>query len=193
MSKGSAGRLAAGAAAVVILAGTGVAAGAGAAAAAPAAPASKSHTVNYSCKVPILGTKTVPTTLTLSAPAKATAGKTVKLKISFAPSGLPSVTITNVTIKSTLTESGAQKGSVTVKAFLKSANSGTVKATLSGSVKLTKTGKVNITPGKTASFSLTNSILGKATINCTATSKRLPVLGTISVAKAGKARAARLG
>lgn len=193
MSKGSAGRLAASAAAVMILAGTGVAAGAGAAV---AAPASSSHSVTYTCKIPVLGNQSVPTKLTLSAPAKATAGKTVKLSVSFKPAGLPSVTVTKVTLKSTLTESGAQKGSVAVKAFLKSANAASVKASLSGSVKLKKTGKVSFTPGRSATFTVTNSILGTVTFTCKATSKKLPVLGTISVGKAGKkavTKAARLG
>jgi hypothetical protein len=194
MSKGSAGRLAASAAAVVILAGTGVAAGAGAAV---AAPASSSQTVSYACKIPLIGNKSVATKLMLSAPAKATAGKTVKVSVSFAPSGLPSVTVTKVTIKSTLTESGAQKGSVAVQAFLKSANSATVKASLSGSVKLAKTGRVSFSPGRTATFTVTNSLIGTVTFTCKASAKNLPVLGSVSVGKAGKAgkaaRAARLG
>lgn len=192
MSKGSASRLAASAAAVMILAGTGVAAGGGAAL---AAPASSSHSVTYTCKIPVLGNQAVPTKLTLSAPAKATVGKTVRVSVTFKPAGLPSVTVTKVTLKSTLTESGAQKGSVAVKAFVKTANAATVKASLSGSVKLTKRGKVNFTPGPSATFTVTNSILGTVTFTCKANTKKLPVLGTITVGKAGKApvRAARLG
>jgi len=186
MSMGSARRLAGSAAAVIIIAGTGVAAGAGAAIAAPAS-SSHSHTVTYSCKIPLLGTEKVPTKLTLSIPAKSTVGKTVKVSVSFAPTGLPSIAVTKVTLKSTLTESGAQKGSVAVQAFLAKANSATVKASLSGKVKLTKTGKVNFTPASTASFSLDSSF-GKFSFTCKATTKKLPVIGTISVAKAGKAR-----
>lgn len=193
MSKGSAGRVAASAAAVMILAGAGVAAGAGAAGAAVAAPASSSHTVTYGCKIPVLGNEKVATKITLSAPSKATVGKTVKVSVSFAPTGLPSFTITKVTLKSSLTESGAQKGSVAVSAFIKSANSATVKATLSGSTKLTKTGKVNFTPGSKATFTVTNSLVGTISFTCNATTSKLPVLGSISVGKAGKARAARLG
>jgi hypothetical protein len=184
MSMGSAGRLAGSAAAVIILAGSGVAAGAGAAF---AAPASSSHTVTYSCKIPVLGSKSVATKLTLNAPAKSTVGKTVTVSVSFAPSGLPSFSVTNVSLKSSLTESGAQKGSVNVSAHLAKANSATVKASLSGKVKLTKAGKVSFTAAKTASFSVDSSF-GKFSFSCTATTKKLPVLGTISVGKAAKAK-----
>jgi hypothetical protein len=180
MSKGLAGRLAASAAASIIVAGTGLVVGSGAAF---AAPASSSHTVTYQCKIPVLGNEKIPTKITLSAPSSASAGSTVKLKVSFKPSGLPAVTITKVTLKSTLTLSGAQTGSVAVKAYLASANSGSLSATLAGSVKLTTAGKVSISPSSTATFALTNSILGTTSFTCKTTSSKLPVLGTISVSK----------
>jgi hypothetical protein len=192
MSKGLAGRLAASAAASIIVAGTGLIVGSGAAF---AAPASSTHTVSYSCKIPVLGSKAIPTKLTLSAPSSASVGSTVKLKVKFTPSGLPAVTITKVTLKSSLTESGAQKGSVPVKAYLASANSGSLTVSLSGSVKLTKAGRVSFSPASTATFSLTNSILGTTSFTCKTTSAKLPVLGTITVTKgkSSKHEAGRLG
>jgi hypothetical protein len=181
MFRGSAARLAAAATAVGVVAGTALVLGGPAASAAAA-----SHTVQYTCKVPVIGTQHVSTKLTLSVPAKASAGSTVKIGVVFQPSGLPAVTITNVTVKSALTVSGAQKGTVTVSDHFASGNSGSLKVNLAGKLKLTKAGKVSITAGKTATFALTNSILGKTTLVCTASGK-LPVLGTVAVGKASKA------
>jgi hypothetical protein len=178
MSRSSAARLAAGAAATVVAVGTTLALGATAASA-----ATTSHTVIYSCKIPVLGTERVTAKITLSAPAKTTAGKTVKITIKLQPTGLPSVSVTDLTVKSTLTESGAQKGSVNLSEYLKSASTGSLSLDLSGSVKLGKAGTLHLAAGKTATFSLTNSIIGKTTLTCNATSK-LPVLGSISVGKA---------
>ncbi len=42
---------------------------------------------------------------------------------------------------------------------------------------------MRLTAGSTVTFSLTSSVIGKATLSCKATSS-LPVLGTISVSKA---------
>jgi uncharacterized protein (DUF58 family) len=178
MSRSSAARLAAGAAATVVAMGTSLALGATVASA-----ATTSHTVIYSCKIPVLGTERVTAKITLSAPAKTTAGKTVKLTVKLTPTGLPSVSVTDLTVKSTLTESGAQKGSVALTEFLKSASTGSLSLNLSGSVKLAKAGTVKLAAGSSATFSLTNSIIGKATLTCKATSS-LPVLGSISVGKA---------
>jgi len=179
MFRGSAAKLAAATMAVGVFAGSGLALGG---AAANAAPATASHTVKYTCKIPVLGSKSVSTKLTLSVPAKTSAGSTVKVSVVLAPSGLPAVTVTNVTVKSTLTLSGAQKGTVPVTAHFAKGNSGTLKVALAGKVKLTKAGKVNISAGSSATFSITNSILGKATLVCT-TKAKLPVLGSITVAK----------
>jgi uncharacterized cupredoxin-like copper-binding protein len=179
MSRSSSARLAAGAAATIVAVGTSLALGATAASAATA-----SHTVVYTCKIPVLGTEKVTAAISLSAPAKTTAGKTVKLSVKLQPTGLPAVSVTDLTVKSVLTESGAQKGTVSLSEFLKSASTGSLSLNLSGSVKLTKAGTVKLTAGKSATFALTNSIIGKATLTCNATSS-LPVLGTISVGKAG--------
>jgi hypothetical protein len=119
----------------------------------------------------------------LTAPAKATAGKTVKLSVQVQPTGLPAVAVTNLTVKTTLTESGAQKGSVTISEFLRRANSGNLKLNLTGHLKLTKAGKLRLTAGSRVTFTLTSSLIGHATVSCKATSS-LPVLGTISVSKA---------
>ena len=185
MFRGSAARVAAATMAAGVLAGSALVLGGTVANAAPAA----SHTVSYTCKIPVLGTKTVATKLTLSVPAKASAGSTVKLKVVLQPSGLPAVTVTNVTVKSTLKVSGAQKGTVNVSAHFASGNSGSLKVDLAGSLKLAKAGKVSISAGSSATFALTNSILGKATLVCSTKSK-LPVLGSIKVTKAsGKSSA----
>jgi hypothetical protein len=169
-----------------VIAGTALIAGSTTANAAAPAPAAKSHTVAYTCKIPVLGTKSVKTKLTLSAPAKSTAGKTVKISLKLQPSGLPAVTITNVTIKSALTLSGAQKGTVKLSAHFASGNSGNIKVNLTGKLKLAKAGTVDLKAGSSATFSLTNSILGKTTLVCT-TKAKLPVLGKITVVKPAKA------
>jgi hypothetical protein len=184
MYRGSAARLGAAAMAATVVAGTALVLGGSVANAASAA----SHTVQYTCKIPVLGTKTVATKLTLSVPAKASKGSTVKIGVVLQPSGLPAVTITNVTVKSTLTVSGAQKGSVNLSAHFASGNSGSLKVDLAGKLKLTKAGTVDLSAGSTATFALTNSILGKATLVCSTKSK-LPVLGKITVGKAGKSSA----
>jgi uncharacterized protein (DUF58 family) len=178
MSRRSAARLATGAAATVLAVGTSLALGTTAASA-----ATTSHTVIYSCKIPVLGTERVTAKITLSAPAKTTAGDTVKVTVKLQPTGLPSVSVTDLTVKSTLTESGAQKGSVALTEYLKSASTGSLSLSLSGKVKLAKAGTVHLTAGSSATFALTNSIIGKATLTCKATSS-LPVLGSISVGKA---------
>jgi hypothetical protein len=175
--KGSAIRLAASAAAVIV-AGAGLAASG----ATTADAATVSHAVKYTCKVPVIGSQAVKASVALSAPSKATTGHTVKLTVKFQATGLPSVTVTNVTIKSAVTESGAQKGSVTLSEHLKSANSGSLKLTLTGRVKLSKTGTVKFKAGSQATFALTSSLIGKATVTCKATSS-LPVLGSIRVSK----------
>jgi hypothetical protein len=176
MFKGFAVRLSAGAVACAMtLAG-------GLAFSATAADAATSHAVKFSCKIPVVGTQAVTAKVTLTAPAKTTAGKTVKLNVQVQPTGLPAVAVTNLTVNTTLTESGAQKGSVKLTQFLKKANSGSLKLNLAGKLKLAKAGRVVLTAGSTVTFSLTSSIIGKATLSCKATSK-LPVLGTISVAK----------
>jgi hypothetical protein len=180
MFRGSAARSAAAALAVGVVAGSALVWGGGVA---NAAPAASSHTVPYTCKVPVIGTEHVSTKLTLSVAAKASAGSTVKLKVLLQPSGLPAVAITNVTVKSTLTVSGAQKGTVTVSTHFASGNSGSLKVDLAGKLKFTKAGTVHITAGSSASFALTNSIIGKTTITCTTKSK-LPVLGSVTVSKA---------
>jgi hypothetical protein len=178
MFRGSTARFAA-ATAVGVVAGSALIWGGGVANA--ASPAS--HTVQYTCKIPVIGTEKVSTKLTLSVPAKASAGSTVKIGVVLTPSGLPAVAITNVTVKSTLTVSGAQKGTVTVSAHFASGNSGSLKVDLAGKLKVTKAGTVNISAGSSASFALTNSILGKTTLVCTTKSK-LPVLGSVKVSKA---------
>jgi hypothetical protein len=180
MSKGSV-RLSAGAAAAMMAMGTSL--GLGATAASAATAASSAHIVKFSCKIPVIGTQAVTARVTLTAPAKATVGKTVKLSVQLQPTGLPSVAVTNLTVKSTLKESGAQKGSVAISQFLRRANSGNLKLTLTGQLKLTKAGTVHLTAGSVATFSLTNSLIGKATLSCTAKSA-LPVLGSITVSKA---------
>ena len=180
MSREIAARLAAGAAAAVLGLGTSLAFGVTAAAAATA------HSVKYSCKIPVIGTQKVTAALTLSAPGKAKTGQIVKVSVQIKANGLPSVPVTNLTVKSTLTESGAQKGIIKVSTFVKKANSGSLKLTLSGRVKLAKSGSVHLTAGSSATFNLTSSLIGKATLACRTTSK-LPVLGSISVAKAGHA------
>jgi hypothetical protein len=180
MVRGSAARLAA-ATAVGVVAGTALVLGGTAANA-----AAVSYTVKYICKIPVVGTQDVSTKLTLSVPAKASAGSTVKIGLAFQPTSLPATAITNVTVKSALTLSGAQKGTVTVTDHLASANSGSLKADLAGSLKLAKAGKVSITAGSSATFALTSSILGKTTLLCKSSGK-LPVLGSITVANAGKA------
>jgi hypothetical protein len=157
--------------------------GAGLAVSATAADAATSHVVKYSCKVPVVGTQAVTAKVTLTAPAKTTAGKTVKLSVQVQPTGLPAVAVTNLTVNSTLTETGAQKGTVKLTEFLAKANSGNLKLTLTGRLKLTKAGTVRLTAGSTVTFSLTSSLIGKATLSCRATSS-LPVLGSISVGKA---------
>jgi hypothetical protein len=187
MFRGSAARFAAVATAVGVVAGSSLVWGGGVANA--AAAAAKSHTVQYTCKIPVLGTEHVATKLTLSVPSKVSAGSIVKVKVVLQPSGLPAVTITNVTVKSTLTVSGAQKGTVNVSAHFASGNSGSLKVDLAGKLKVTKAGTVNISAGSSASFALTNSILGKTTLVCSTKSK-LPVLGSIKVTKAsGKSSA----
>jgi hypothetical protein len=112
---------------------------------ATAADAATSHVVKYSCKVPLVGTQAVAAKVTLTAPAKTTAGKTVKLSVQVQPTGLPAVAVTNLTVNTTLTGSGAQKGSVKLTEFLPKANSGNLKLTLTGRLKLTKAGKVRLT------------------------------------------------
>jgi hypothetical protein len=185
MSRSSAARLAAAAMAFGVVAGSALVLG-GNTANAAAASAAKSQTVKYSCKIPVLGTKVVATKLTISVPAKASAGSTVKIGLVLQPSGLPAVTITDVTVKSVLTVSGAQKGTVDLSAHFASGNSGSLKVDLAGKLKLTKSGTVHLSAGSSATFALTNSILGKTTLVC-ASSGKLPVLGSITVGKAGKA------
>jgi hypothetical protein len=145
--------------------------------------AAKRHPVRYSCKVPVVGTQTVSAKVTLTAPAKATAGKTVKVSVQIQATGLPAVVVTNLTAKSTLTEFGAQKGSVAVTEHLAKANSGSLKLNLTGRLALTKAGTVHLAAGPTATFSLTSNLIGKVTLTCKATSS-LPVLGSIAVSKA---------
>lgn len=177
MFKGSANRLAASAAAAVIVVGAGLTAGSAAADAATVV-----HTVKYTCKVPVIGSQAVKASVAFSAPAKTTTGKTVKVTVKFQATGLPSVTVTNVTAKSVVTESGAQKGSVTLTQHLKTANTGNLKLTLTGHVKLSKAGTVRFKAGATATFMVTNSLIGKATVTCKSTSS-LPMLGSIHVSK----------
>jgi hypothetical protein len=180
VSKSSVVRRGAGVAAAFIAMSAGLVIGSGSANAAPAS----SHTVDYSCKIPVIGTKVVGARLSVSAPAKATAGKSVKVGLSFSATGLPSVAVTDVNVKSSLSESGAQKGSVSLTEHLASGNTGTLNFSMAGSVKLAKAGKVELTAGSSASFSLTTTIIGKISVTCTATTKKLPVLATISVSKA---------
>lgn len=174
-------RLAAGIAATIVGLGTTFTVVVPAANAAAPKPAAK--TVKYSCQVPIIGKQVATTSFILSAPAKAKTGQTVSIKVQIHPTGLPAVAVTNITVSTSLGVSGAQKGSVTLTGHLASGNSGNLKMTLAGKLKLTKTGKVNLSAGKTATFKVTSSLIGKASINCGA-SGRLPVLGSISVAKA---------
>jgi hypothetical protein len=178
MFKGSAARVAAAALAATVVAGTGLLAGGTAANAASAASA------KYTCQIPVLGKTVVTTKLTFSVSGKVKAGGTAKVNVLLVPSGLPAVTITNVTVKASLTESGAQKGTVNLSDHFASGNSGSLKVDLAGSLKLPKSGTVKFTAGKSLVLSLTNSILGKATLSCTASSK-LPVLGSITVGKSG--------
>jgi len=185
MSKGSIARVACGTAAAVVAVGTSLGLGASAANA-----ASTVHTVKYSCKIPVVGTQLVSARVSLSAPMKTTTGKTVRLSIQLQPTGLPAVAVTNLTVKGTLKETGAQKGSVTVSEFLKQANSGALRLNLTGSLRLTKAGMVHFTPGSVVTFSLTSSLIGKATLTCTAKSS-LPVIGSIVVANAKHKAVAR--
>jgi hypothetical protein len=185
MSKGSIARVASGATAAVIAVGTSFGLGATAASA-----ASTVHTVKYSCKIPVVGTQLVSARVSLSAPPKTTTGKTVKVSVQLQPTGLPAVAVTNLTVKATLNESGAQKGSVTISEFLKKANSGNLRLNLSGRLTLTKAGTVHLKPGSVVTFSLTSSLIGKATLTCTAKSS-LPVIGSIVVAKAKHTAVAR--
>jgi hypothetical protein len=177
MFKGFACRLAIGAVAGVTTLAGGLVLGA------TTADAATSHAVKFSCSVPVVGTQAVTAKVKLTAPAKTTAGKTVKLSVQVQPTGLPAVAVTNLTVKTALTESGAQKGSVKLSEFLRSANSGNLKLNLTGRLKLTKAGRVRLTAGSTVTFTLTSSLIGRATVRCKATSK-LPALGTISVGKA---------
>jgi hypothetical protein len=179
MRIGSGARLIAVATVAVVALGAGLAAGTTAANAAV-----KWHAVKYTCKVPVIGNDTVSAKAALTAPAKATAGKTVGLSVQLVPTGLPAIAVTDLTVKSTLTESRAQKGSVTVSQYLASANSGSLSLDLTGRLKLTHAGTVYLTAGPVATFSLTSSVTGKTTLSCTASSA-LPVLGSISVSKAG--------
>lgn len=175
MSKRSA-RLAAGVVATMLGLGTSLAA------VVPAANAAPAKIVKYSCQVPIIGKQVAATSFILSAPAKAKAGQTVTIKVQIHPTGLPAVAVTNISVSSTLGVSGAQKGSVKVTGHLASGNSGNLKLTLSGKLKLTKAGKVSLSAGKSATFNVTSSLIGKASITCQAASS-LPVLGSISVGK----------
>jgi hypothetical protein len=182
MFRGSAAKLATAVMAVGVVAGSALVLGGPTANAAVAS--GKTYTVKYTCKIPVLGTKVVATKLSLTVPAKASVGSKVKIGLVLQPSGLPAVTITDVTVKSVLNISGAQKGTVDLSAHFASGNSGSLKVDLAGSLKLTKPGTVDLSAGPSATFALTNSILGKATLVC-ASSGKLPVLGKITVAKAG--------
>lgn len=188
MSKSLVVARAAGAAVTFVVMSAGLVICGGAANAAPA-----SHTVDYSCKLPVIGTKVVDAHLAVSAPAKTSAGKTVKIGLAFSASGLPAVAMTDINVKSTLTESGVQKGSVTLTEYLPSGNSGNLDFHLSGRVKLSKAGSVHLTAGSSVTFSVTTTVIGKISIACTATSSKLPVLTTIAVSGAsGKATAGKL-
>ena len=180
MSNTPVARLIAGTAAAIIVAGSSLGL------AATAADAmSTVHVVKYTCKVPVVGTETVSGRVTLVTPAKSTVGSKVKLVVQLQPTGLPAVSVTNLTVKSTLKVSGAQKGTVTISQFLRSANSGKLKLALAGTLKLTKPGLVHLTVGSSATFSLTSSIIGKATLTCNAKGS-LPMIGSIVVNKAKK-------
>jgi hypothetical protein len=178
MFRGSAVRVAAAMAATVV-AGTALVFGGSVANAAPASSA-KTQTTKYTCAIPVIGKTVVTTKLTLTVPSKLSSGGTAKISVLLAPSGLPAVTITDVTMKWTLTESGALKGTVKLSDSFAKGNSGSLKVDLSGKLKLPKSGTVKLTAGKTFTLSLTNSILGKATITCSSSSK-LPVLGSLTV------------
>jgi hypothetical protein len=180
MFRGSAAKVAAATLASVVVAGTGLFLGG------TAANAATAQTAKYTCKIPVVGSTPVTAKLTLSTPSKVSPGGTAKIGVLFVPSGLPAVTITNVTIKWTLTESGAAKGSVSLSDHFASGNSGSLKVDLAGALKLPKSGTVKLTAGPTFTISLTNSVIGTATLSCTASST-LPVLGSITVGKAGKA------
>jgi hypothetical protein len=177
MPKRSAVRLVAGVAATLVALGMGLAAGS-----TTANAATKTHTVKYTCKVPVVGNDTVSAQATLAVHGKATVGATVGLSLELVPSGLPSIAVTDLTVRSVLTESGAQKGSVALSAYLASANSGSLKADLTGRLRLDRAGTVDLTLGRTATFALTSSFTGKTTLSCTAASS-LPTLGSISVSK----------
>lgn len=179
MSINLAARLAAGAAAVIV-AGTSLGF-----AATSADAASTVHTVKYTCKVPVVGTETVTARVTLVSATKSTVGSKVKLVVRLQPTGLPAIAVTNLTVKSTLRVSGAQKGTVAVSEFLRSANSGNLKLALVGTLKLTKSGMVHLTPGSSATFSLTSSIIGKTTLTCKAKGS-MPMIGSIAVSKVRK-------
>ena len=178
MSNKLAARLIAGAAAAVIVAGASLATTA-------ADAASTMHAVKYTCKVPVVGTETVTGRVTLVTPTKSTVGSKVKLIIQLQPTGLPAFSVTNLTVKSTLVMSGAQKGTVTISEFLRKANSGNLRLTLVGTLRLAKTGMIHLTAGSSATFSLTSRIIGKATLTCTAKGK-LPMIGSIAVSKSKK-------
>jgi hypothetical protein len=81
--------------------------------------------------------------------------------------------------------SGAQKGTVAISEFLRSANSGNLKLALVGTLKLTKPGIIHLTAGSSATFSLTSSIIGKATLTCITKGSR-PMIGSIAVSKIRK-------
>jgi hypothetical protein len=179
MSINLAARLAA-CAASVIVAGTSLGL-----AATSADAASTVHTVKYTCKVPVVGTETVTARVTLVSATKSTVGSKVKLVVRLQPTGLPAISVTNLTVKSTLRVSGAQKGTVAISEFLRSANSGNLKLALVGTLKLTKSGMVHLTPGSSATFSLTSSIIGKTTLTCTAKGS-MPMIGSIAVSKVRK-------
>ena len=179
MSNNPAARLIAGAAAAIVVAGTSLGL-----AATTADAASTVHAVKYTCKVPVVGTETVTGRISLVSSTKSTVGSKVKLVVQLQPTGLPAVSVTNLTVKTTLNVS-AQKGKVTISEFLRSANSGSLRLNLVGSLKLTKPGVVHLSPGSSATFSLTSSVIGKATLTCTAKSP-LPMIGSIMVGKAKK-------
>jgi len=178
MFRGSAARLAAAMAATVI-AGTALVLGG------TTANAASVSTAKYTCQIPVLGKTAIKTKLTFSVAGKVTPGGTAKIGVVLVPSNLPAVTITDVTVKWSMTESGAQKGTVDLKAYLAKGNSGSLKVDLAGKVKLPKSGTVKLTAGKVLTISLTNSLLGKATLTCKASSS-LPVVGSITVGKSGK-------
>jgi hypothetical protein len=186
MFRGSAARLAAATMAATVVAGTALVLG-GTVANAASSKASAA-TAKYTCQIPVIGKTVITTKLTLSAPAKVTPGETIKIGTVLVPSGLPSATITNVTVKWTLTESGAQKGTVSLSDSFASGNASSLKLDLTGKLKLPKSGTVKFTAGKVFTFALTNSVLGKTTLTCDASSS-LPVVGSITVGKSGAATA----